>query len=375
MPLSRWDVDQYVSNPPRGLEARFGAILPEADLFDPGLYGVKWSEATSMDPQQRLLLDCAAELSACRALLPSTAIAVGIGAVDYLDLTARQALTLYFASGGASSVAAGRLSYVFDLHGPSQCIDTACSSSLVALHAAAQDVRSLDSEEALAAGVSLTLTPLRTAAFAITGMLAADGRCKTLDAAGDGYVRGEGCSMLRLGSQFSAVLGRAPGNTCLLAATAVNQDGRSSALTAPSGPAQVAVVRAALGAAHLTPASLAAVELHGTGTALGDPIELGALAGLIPARAGPVLTAAKSRVGHGETAAGSTGVLHALDQMERGAYAALTHLRELNPHVQGAVGRRAFLLPRQEAPLNRREGARVAGVSAFAFQASCQGVI
>lgn len=181
--------------------------------------------------------------------------------------------------------------------------------------------------------------------------------------------------MLRLGSQFSAVLGRAPGNTCLLAATAVNQDGRSSALTAPSGPAQVAVVRAALGAAHLTPASLAAVELHGTGTALGDPIELGALAGLIPARAGPVLTAAKSRVGHGETAAGSTGVLHALDQMERGAYAALTHLRELNPHVQGAVGRRAFLLPRQEAPLNRREGARVAGVSAFAFQASCQGVI
>lgn len=206
-------------------------------------------------------------------------------------------------------------------------------------------------------------------------MLAADGRCKTLDSRADGYVRGEACAVLQLGSGAPAPA------LLLLAGSAVGQDGRSSALTAPSGPAQVQIVQATLAAALAGLGrgfQLVGVELHGTGTGLGDPIEAGALstalAGTRAAGAMPlprVLTAAKSMVGHGETAAGSSGIMHALHQLDAAMAPGLTHLRAANPLVAAALGRPGgWLLPRQQSgrPGAAADGLAAAGVSAFAFQ-------
>ena len=363
VPSNRWDVERSSAS------ARFGAFLPHIEQFDAGLFGINGAEAAAMDPQQRLLLEGARVLAADAPLALTTATAVGIGAVDYVDLTSRQELSLYFATGGAASVAAGRLSYVFNLAGASLAVDTACSSSLVALHALGMELQRPGSpaDSGVAAGVSLTLSELKTAAFSLTGMLAPDGRCKTLDKAADGYVRAEACVL------FHVWRGDAPGSrtsplVARLAGTAANQDGRSSGLTAPSGPAQTAVVAAALRSANLPFLSLA--EMHGTGTPLGDPIEIGALTALQPVAGAPLaLSASKAFAGHSETAAGTVGLWHAAAQLGQGAQQSLgAGLCTLNPLVAASLktSRRAMLPAFQQRPGSLSRIA--AGVSAFAFQ-------
>ena len=209
-------------------------------------------------------------------------------------------------------MAAGRLSYLLGLHGPSVVLDTACSSSLVAVHLACQSLRLRECDAALAGGVNLILAPEISINFSKSHMMAPDGRCKTFDAAADGYVRGEGCGVVVL-KRLSDALRDGDRIAALVRGSAVNQDGRSGGLTAPNGPAQEAVIRRALSAAGVAPHDIQYVEAHGTGTPLGDPIEINALANVLckdrPAGSPLLVGSVKTNIGHLEAAAGMAGLI------------------------------------------------------------------
>ncbi|KAJ9518952.1 hypothetical protein QJQ45_026209, partial [Haematococcus lacustris] len=302
VPLHRWDVE-HLASARGGLgkqqaaalstpdPARFGGWLPGCEWFDPAAFGLTAQEALLMDAQQRLLMEATAEAigsAPAGSLDGSAAVVVGIASAEYSNWVMRQwpqAPSAYGATGGALSVACGRLSYTWSLSGPSLSVDTACSSSLVATHLALQAMRSSHAlascASALVGGVGLLLNPEPTAMFQAAGMLALDGRCKTLDAAADGYVRAEACGVLVLSAVGSpSSRGPVEGHTqAYLAGSAVNQDGRSSSLTAPHGPSQQAVMMAALAAAGLSTWQVAALELHGTATAT---VVLGPAALMLP---------------------------------------------------------------------------------------------
>src|SRR5438093_2060099 len=264
-----------------------------------------------MDPQQRLLLELAWEAVEHAGYAPDrlagsdTGVFVGISINDYAHLlqgaAERESDGQYLGTGNLLSAAAGRLSYVLGLHGPSMAVDTACSSSLVALHLACQALRNHECQVALAGGVNLMLNPDVTANCCRGRMLAPDGRCKTFDAAADGYVRGEGCGVLVLKRLTDA---QAAGDRvlALVRGSAVNQDGRSSGFTAPSELAQQAVIGKALKAAQISAADVGYLEAHGTGTALGDPVELHAAAAAFgpdrPADRPLVVGSVKTNIGH-----------------------------------------------------------------------------
>jgi acyl transferase domain-containing protein len=305
---------------------------------------------------------------------------VGISTPDYSDLKKALApLGVYSATGSALSVAAGRLSFTFGLRGPAVAIDTACSSALVATHLALGALRAQECELGLAAGVKLILTPALGAMFQIAGMLSSDGRCKTLDAAADGYVRGEaGAAILLSGMGRGSTAGDAGQGMAplaVLAGSAVNQDGRSSALTAPNGPAQQEVIQAALHAAGVDAGAVTALQMHGTGTPLGDPIELGAALEVLGAKGGNrgplILASDKSSWGHTEPAAGLMGVLQASRSSAEQVTQPILHLISPNPHARALLeqsdpGCKA-LLPRALGAGQSREQGH-SGISSFAFQ-------
>lgn len=270
VPDERWAVDAAAGKlTGAALPPRFGAFMSSVATFDAAAFGLSPGEALAMDPQHRLLLEAAGQLlpaaqdsgSASR----QTGVFVGISWTEYAQLAAAHGLPLstYSAQGAVLSVGCGRISYHCALTGPSLCVDTACSSSLVAAHLARQALLGggggSSCTSALVGGVNMMLLPSTTAMFAKAGMLAPDGRCKTLDAAADGYVRSEACAMALLAP------GARPGALALLRGAAVNQDGRASSLTAPSGPAQQEAVRAALADAQLAEVEVAALQMHGTG--------------------------------------------------------------------------------------------------------------
>ncbi len=262
VPRTRWDVDAYYDpdpDAPGKMNTRWGGFLGRVEEFDAEFFGIAPREARAMDPQQRLLLEVAWEAlehagyAATTLAGTRTGVFVGIAATDYMRLRLNSgnamALDVYTGTGSALSVASGRLSYVFGLQGPSLAVDTACSSSLVAVHLASQSLRSGECRLALAGGVNVILSPETTITFSKARMLAADGRCKTFDAAADGYVRGEGCGLVVL-KRLSDALADGDRVLAVLRGSAVNQDGRSSTLTAPNGPAQEAMLREALARAR-----------------------------------------------------------------------------------------------------------------------------
>ena len=209
----------------------------------------------------------------------SVGVFVGISSSDYSQHLANRAeaeIDAYLATGNAHSVAAGRLSYSLGFTGPSLGVDTACSSSLVAVHLACQSLRNQECEVALAGGVNHILSPAFSINFSKAHMLAPDGRCKAFDAAADGFARGEGCGVVVL-KRLSDVIAQGDNILALVRGSAVNQDGRSGGLTVPNGPSQQAVIRQALANANVRPEQVSYIEAHGTGTSLGDPIEVGAL--------------------------------------------------------------------------------------------------
>jgi acyl transferase domain-containing protein len=349
-----------------------------------------------MDPQQRMLLEGAWEaLAGGAASLPSPTersrwgVAVGISGNEYGRMA--DSVTAFTATGSALSVASGRVSYIFGLQGPSVSVDTACSSSLVGTHLTATALLRGEMEAALSSGVNVTLTSATTTMFSKAGMLAADGRCKTLDSRADGYARGEACGVMRIEALWggAAVKERGGGAAAAvvvlarLRSSAVNQDGRSSSLTAPNGPSQQRVIRSTLQAGALHAWEMSALQLHGTGTGLGDPIELGAAhavlldAGSAAERRAPLAVGAvKSWMAHTEPAAGVVGQLAAVQALTGAAVPAILHLISLNPHLENVLVRSdpaaaGHLLPRAAGPHARawgRDQALATGVSSFAFQ-------
>jgi phthiocerol/phenolphthiocerol synthesis type-I polyketide synthase C len=367
VPESRWRPD---GTPGLG----HGGFVDGVDELDAAFFGISRSEAEAMDPQQRLLLTETwralehAGIPPERLAGSDTGVFVGISTGDYRTLRARDGVPTdaHAGTGTAFSVAANRISYLLDLHGPSLAVDTACSSSLVALHQACQSLRMGECDLAIVGAVNLLLEPEQTRVFSAAGMMAAGGRCRAFDAGADGYVRGEGAGVVVLERQADAVRHR-DRVLGLVRGSAVNQDGQSNGLTAPNGLAQRAVVRRALAAAGVEPAQVGYVEAHGTGTPLGDPVEMGALRDVYGAQADEPLWvgSVKTNVGHLEAAAGMAGLIKVLLALEHGAIPAHLHLRELNPRIALEGSRCA--IPVEATPWPRNGRPRLAGISSFGF--------
>jgi acyl transferase domain-containing protein/acyl carrier protein len=379
VPADRWDkAGPFDADPdtPGRMAVRQGGFLADIGQFDPAFFGIAPREAQSMDPQQRLLLEVAWEalehagLPADRLAETATGVFVGQCNNDHFQRVlgqGRAAIDGYAASGNAPSVTSGRLAYCLGLRGPAMTVDTSCSSSLVALHLACQSLRAGETGLALAAGVNLMCAPEVTIAMSKARMLAPDGRSKAFDARADGMARGEGCGVLVLKRLADA---RADGNEILavIRGIAVNQDGRSAGLTVPNGPAQEAVIAAALAEAGVAGSEIAYVEAHGTGTPLGDPIEVRALANVLGAgRAGGsklLIGSVKTNIGHLEAAAGVAGVIKTVLCLRHAHIAPSLHFATPNPHIPWSEIAVAVAGRGQTWPGGQT---RLAGVSSFGF--------
>ncbi|MFV2086255.1 SDR family NAD(P)-dependent oxidoreductase [Micromonospora sp. LOL_021] len=319
-----------------------GGFLPDVAGFDAAFFGIGHDEALRMDPQQRLLLEVCWEAVEDSGQRPGdlrgsrTGVFVGISTSDYAYRQSADPgqATRHTATGSASAVAANRISYAFDWRGPSLAVDTACSASLVSVHLAVGALRSGECDRAVVGGVNLILGPGPSLSLLRAGMLSPDGRCKPFSAAADGYGRGEGCGVLVLKRLSDA---QADGDRiyALVRGSAVNQDGGSNGLTAPNPGAQRAVLRAAYADAGLPADAAEYVECHGTGTPLGDPIEVSALA---QARGGDTARPAfigsvKGNIGHLEAAAGVAGVIKTVLALHHGIVPPSLHADEPNPRI------------------------------------------
>ncbi|MFW6169225.1 MAG: SDR family NAD(P)-dependent oxidoreductase [Planctomycetota bacterium] len=380
VPPSRWDADAFYDpsgQTPGKMANRWGGFVDNVDQFDPLFFGISPREAENMDPQQRLLLEVAWEALEYGAIAPDrlagskTGTFVGIGGVDYSRIPAQldgyfERVNLYSGTGNALSIAANRISYILDLHGPSLSVDTACSSALVAVHLAVQSLRNRECDAALAGGCNLILSPESTLAFSKAQMLSPTGTCRPFDAAANGYVRGEGCGILVLKRLKEALADR---NQILavIRGSAVNQDGRTSGIAAPNPLSQQTVIQSALEDAQVKPTDMTYLEAHGTGTHLGDPMEWEALEKLFPetSDAPPCYVGSvKANVGHTETAAGAAGFAKTVLMIKNGCIPPQAGFEQLNPRI--SLDQTRLTIPDQPRQWDFGP-ARIAGVSAFGF--------
>jgi myxalamid-type polyketide synthase MxaB len=385
IPADRWDSDFYHdpdASAPGKICTRRGGFLRHKDLFDPQFFKISPREATYMDPQQRLLLEVAWEALE-HANIPAEEIHgtdggvfIGISGFDYGNLASEylpeEEIDPSLGTGAGHSPAAGRISYVLGLQGPSICLDTACSSSLVSVHAACESLRRRECSMALAGGVSMILSPLNHIVFSRARMLSRDGRCKAFDESADGYVRSEGAGLLVL-KRLSVALANQDTVLAVIRGGAVNQDGASGGLTVPNGPAQQEVIRRALENARLNAADVGYVEAHGTGTALGDPIEMNALSEVFKkshTASRPLwVGSAKTNLGHMESAAGIGGLIKVILQLQKGMIAPHLHFERPSsriPWTQLPVKIPTALMPWPTPEISGTRK-RIAGVSSFGF--------
>ncbi|MEU9250575.1 amino acid adenylation domain-containing protein [Streptomyces sp. NPDC048270] len=375
---SRWDGWDVYDPDPEAVGksyARTGGFLRDVAEFDAGFFGIPAPEAQAMDPQQRLVLEASWEALERAGLRPetlegsNTGVYLGAMGSDYdrfhkHDLSA---LDAYGSMGSAGSVLSGRVSYALGLQGPAVTVDTACSSSLVSLHLAVTALRQGECDIALAGGVTVMSTPSVFVEFARLRGTATDGRCKSFSADADGAGWSEGCGVLVL-KRLSAAQADGDRVLAVIRGSAVNQDGRSQGLTAPNGPSQQRVIEQALSRAGLSPSDVDAIEAHGTGTPLGDPIEAGALAAVFgPGRSAerPVwLGSSKSNIGHAQAAAGVAGVIKMVLALQHERLPASLHAEQPSGHVEWEGSGLRLLdaarsWPREESRVRR------AGVSSF----------
>lgn len=377
VPASRWDIDAFYdqdTSQQDKMNTRWGGFLEQVDEFDPQFFGISPREAASMDPQQRLLLEVAWEALEDANIVPDSisgsavGVFVGISSYDYYELLTKNAVNIdaYAATGNNNCMAAHRLSYVFNLTGPSMAIDTACSSSLVAVHLACQSIWNGECKQALVGGVHVMLSPWVTVSFAKGGFMAPDGRCKPFDAAANGYVRGEGAGMVVL-KPLSQALADGDSIYAVVQGSAVNQDGRSNGLTAPNPRAQEALLREAYQMAVISPSTVQYIEAHGTGTSLGDPMEMKALGKVLAEGRDKdnycAVGSVKSNIGHLEAAAGIAGLIKVALCLKHQQIPATLHFHKPNPYI-----------PFDKLPLRVQQtlgewtdASRIAGVSSFGF--------
>ena len=375
---SRWEKSEFLhpdkANPATSYTFAAGT-LGDISAFDAGFFNISPREAGMMDPQQRMLLEMCWETFENAGVKPSSlrgsncGVYLGIAGVEQSyrlveDLASIDGAT---ATGNTMSIAANRLSFFYDLRGPSMAIDTACSSSLVAFHQACQAILSGDVDQALTGGISLHMHPFGFMIFAKATMLSRTGRCQSFDENGDGYARSEGGGLFLLKDYDQAV---ADGNTILavVAASAVNTDGRKSSLTLPNAEAQAALLKQTYAKAGISPDQLDYLEAHGTGTSVGDPIETRAIGEALAQARGngnPLpIGSVKSNLGHLEAASGVAGLMKALNCLTERTVPATIGVKALNPNI--AFGDLNLQVVTEPLPL-KPEGQLTVGVNSFGF--------
>ncbi|MEX7474229.1 type I polyketide synthase, partial [Mycobacterium adipatum] len=389
IPQDRWDVEEFFNQDagaPGKIVTRRAGFVDDATGFDAPFFGVSAREARLMDPQHRLLLETSWRAVEHSGTAPTalantqTGVFVGLSTHDYLGMASSELtypeIEAYLAIGTSGAAGAGRISYRLGLHGPAVTVDTACSSSLVAIHQACQALQLGECDLALAGGANVLLSPATMITFSQSRMLSPDGKCKTFDAAADGYVRGEGCGVVVI-KRLDDAIRDGDRIRAVIRGSAVNQDGASGGLTVPNGVAQQRVITEALERAGLTAGDIDYLEAHGTGTSLGDPIEVQAAAAVLgKGRAAdkPLLIgSAKTNIGHLEAAAGVAGVLKVVLALEHQELPKHLNFRNPSPHIPW--DRIPVRVVDESAAWERSERPRVAGVSSFGFSGTNAHVI
>ncbi len=380
VPIDRWNLEEYYHvNPdaPGKTYTRYGSFLKSIDQFDPLFFGISPREALSMDPQQRILLEVSWQAlnnakQNQKALKGSqTGVFIGVSSNEYgkffLEKDNLKNIDAYFITGNALNATAGRISYLLGLQGPSMAIDTACSSSLVAIHNACQSLRIGESNMAIVGGLNLMLGPESTIAMAKTKLLSPSGKCKTFDESADGIVRGEGCGVLILKRLSDAIRDNDP-ILAHIKGSAVNQDGASSGFTVPSGSSQKKLITQALKNAKLSPNDIDYIEAHGTGTALGDPIEVNAMASAFAKGRNPesplLIGSVKTNIGHLEAVAGIAGLIKVVLSLQHKLIP--SHLNVASPNSKIAWENIPIKINlKNQAWIKNQDRKRRAGVSSF----------
>lgn len=378
-PDGRWNIDAFYSPDPAApgkTVAREGGYLRDLDRFDAAFFGISPREAIYIDPRQRLILETGWEALEDAGIPPlslartRTGVFVGVLTNDYHHLITSDPTWISAATGTgtANAIVANRLSYFLDLRGPSIALDTACASSLVAIHLALTSLRAGESTLALAGGVTLNLLPSPDISFSRMGALAPYARCATFDADAAGMIRSDGAGMIVLKLLEQAI---ADGDRihAVIRGSAVNHDGRSNGIASPNGRAQVALLEEAYERTGISPGMVQYIEAHGTGTTVGDAIEIQALTEVLgrdrPAGRPVVFGSVKSNIGHTESAAGVAGVIKTALAMSRGTIPPNLHIRKLNPALAAApfpieVRQEPGAFPVPGEPV-------IAGLSGFSF--------
>jgi acyl transferase domain-containing protein len=381
VPADRWNIERFY-DAEQGVVGksitRRGGFLDSIDQFDPQFFGISPREAPYVDPQQRLLLETAWEAIEDAGLVldlergSDVGVFVGISHNDYQIIQGTPwdstGISPHSPTGSAHSIAANRISYCFNLRGPSIAMDTACSSALTAVHAACEYIRAGRGDMALAGGVTVMITPGGFIGFSQASMLSPDGKCKAFDASANGFVRGEGAGMVLLKRLSQAIADGDPIHGVIIG-TALNQDGHTNGISLPSAEAQARLVRDACADAGIEPSQITFIEAHGTGTAVGDPIEAHALAEALcvdrPADAPLLIGSVKTNLGHLETAAGVAGLLKAVLVLQHRQIPASLHFETPNPHIDFAALK--LRVPTALESLPQSDGPQFVGVNSFGF--------
>ncbi|TLH70251.1 type I polyketide synthase [Mycolicibacterium aubagnense] len=381
VPDDRWDVDQFFDPEPGApgkVVTRRAGLVDDVAGFDAPFFGMSAREVRLLDPQHRLLLETAWRAVEHSGTAPtslantSTGVFVGLSTHDFLGMAFSELnydeVEAYLGIGTSNAAAAGRISHRLGLQGPAVAVDTACSSSLVAIHQACQALRLGECDLALAGGANVLLTPATMITFSSARMLAPDGRCKTFDAAADGYARGEGCGVIVIKRLEDAI---ADGDRirAVIRGSAINQDGASGGLTVPNGIAQQRVIAAALKRANLEPGDVGYLEAHGTGTSLGDPIEVQAAGAVFGDGRDPdeplLIGSVKTNIGHLEAAAGIAGVIKVILSLEHELLPQHLHFENPSPHIPW--DELPVRVVKEATAWERNGRPRIAGVSSFGF--------